>query len=87
MTICYWFKEIATLTATSAFGVITYRSFSIGSGEDLILQAGKLDQAPIIHQVMLGVTLMRKTGLFFKECQCFTKSCSLAWFKNNTFIF
>ena len=54
-----YFKEIATLTAASASGRMTYRSVSVGHGEDIILQAGKLDQAPIIHQVTSAVTHIR----------------------------
>ena len=46
-----YFKEIATLTAISASGGMVYCSVSIGRHEDMILQAGTLDQAPIIHQV------------------------------------
>ena len=65
------FKEVATLTTTSASGGMTYCSVSFGRSKDMILQAGILDQAPIIHQVMSGVTLMREIRLFHKECQCF----------------
>ena len=54
-----YFKEIATLTAVSASGRMTYRSVLVGHGEDMILQAGRLDQAPIIHQVMSAVTHIR----------------------------
>ena len=54
-----YFKEIATLTATSASGRMTYCSVLIGRSEDMILQAGGLDQAPIIHQVTSAVTLIR----------------------------
>ena len=53
-----YFKEIATLTAASASGRMSYCSISFGHGED-ILQAGGLDQAPIIHQVTSAVTLTR----------------------------
>ena len=53
-----YFKEIATLTAASASGRTTYCSVSIGHSKDIILQAGRLDQAPIIHQVTSAVTLV-----------------------------
>ena len=65
------FKEIATLTATSASGGMTYCSVLFGCSKDIRLQAGILDQAPIIHQVISCVTLMRGPRLFDKECQCF----------------
>ena len=77
ITICYYyftllfFKEIATLTAASASGGMTYYSVLFGRRNDMILQAGILDQAPIIHQVMSGVTLMREIRLLHKECHCF----------------
>ena len=54
-----YFKEIATLTAASASGRTTYCSVSIGHSEEVILQAWRLDQAPIIHQVTSAVTLIR----------------------------
>ena len=54
-----YFKEIATLTAVSASGRMTYCSVLAGHSEDIILQAGRLDQAPIIHQVTSAVTLIR----------------------------
>ena len=69
------------MTATSASGGMTYCLVSTGRGEDIILQAGTLDQAPIIHQVMLDLPLIRETGLFDKECQYLTKICSIASFK------
>ena len=49
----------------------------------MVLQAGRLDQAPIIHQVTSGLILMRAdTRLCDKECRCFFssgffKTCSL----------
>ena len=54
-----YFKEIATLTAVSVSGRMTYRSVSVGRSEDIILQAGGLDQARIIHQVTSAVTHVR----------------------------
>ena len=64
MTIDYYyftplyFKEIATLTAISVSGRMAYCLVSIGRREDMILQAGRLDQAPIIHQVRSSLPLM-----------------------------
>ena len=54
-----YFKEIAILTAASASGGMIYISVLTGHSEDIILQAGILDQAPIIHQVTSAVTLIR----------------------------